>query len=206
MTDESIASSYGATDSTQLINEDEQETRERSLDSFYDDQSKGTGDQRILQGTDDEKRESVENNEEENERKPCDESSLSTSNSEEQYIRSEEKSQRPTCLSFSNDHAPGESHHGAITPSRRQVSFIREANQNESCDAHLSSDSLSRVRAITSGSVYYRTHSDAEECNESEQSCCRSNSQIQRRRRHTKRGAVVSDSFVNECICCCVII
>lgn len=200
MADESIASFYGGNDSTKLINEDEQETI-------------GTKDQRTLLSGDEENRESVENNEKGKEGKPSDESSLSISNSEKQYIHSEEKSQRPTSLSFSNDHATGQSRHGAVTPSRRQVSFIREANQNESCDAsvafdnsQLSSDSLSRVRAITSGSVYYRTHSEAEECDENELSCYRSNSQIRRRRRYTKRGAVVSDSFVNECICCCVII
>lgn len=213
MADESIASFYGGNDSTKLINEDEQETRARREDSFYNDQPIGTKDQRTLLSADEENRESVENNEKEKEGKPSDESSLSISNSEKQYIHSEEKSQRPTSLSFSNDHATGQSRHGAVTPSRRQVSFIREANQNESCDAsvafdnsQLSSDSLSRVRAITSGSVYYRTHSEAEECDENELSCYRSNSQMRRRRRYTKRGAVVSDSFVNECICCCVIV
>lgn len=217
---EDNTSTYGAVASTQPINEDEQETRVRSVDSFYEDQQRGTGDQRTLPGADDEKRELNGKQEEEKEENPSDESCLSTSNPHNQHnnndIRSAGKLQRPTRVSFSDEHSTSPSH-GAVTPSGRHVSFLAETNQNESSDPSVaydnmqsSSDSLSRVRTITNCSVHYRTHSEAEECNESELSCAlsyhRSNPQIRRRRRYTNRGTMVSDSFVNECICCCVII
>lgn len=228
MADENSTSSYGAVGCTQPINEDdEQQARVRSVDSFYEDQSGGhSEDQRTFVGADAEKTQLHEKRKEEQEEKSSEESSHSPGSAQNHQHNnngntSAEKLQRPSRVSFSNEQ-PTNQINGAMTPvGGRHVSFIEKANQNEPSDANVaydnrgcsdmqsSSDSLSRVRAITNCSVHYHTHSEGEECNESELSVAlsyRRSSQTRRRRRNTKRATLVSDSFVNECICCCTII
>ena len=221
MAEENDRNTSGAAGSTQLINEDEQEEKVGSVDFSYEDHPRGNEDKRFLLGTDPEKRqihkrrdeEQVEKSKEEGENHPH------IING----ITSTEKLQRPTRVSFSKEQQANQND-GAVTPiAGRHVSFIEKANQNEPSDSgatydnrgcsdmQSSSDSLSRVRAITNCSVHYHTHSEAEECNESEISLAlsyrRSFSQTRRRRRrYTRQGTIVSDSFVNECICCCSIL
>lgn len=212
---------YGAVGSTQFINEDEQQEKVRSVDSFYEDQPGGNEDKRFLLGTDAEKRQLNNGRDEEQEEKSNEdvENHLHNTNG----IASTEKLQIPTSVSF-NKEQPANQNDWAVTPILgRHVSFIEKASQGEPSDAGVtydnrgssdmqsSSDSLSRVRAVTNCSVHYQTHSEAEECNESEISLAlsyrRSFSQTRRRRRrYTRQGTMVTDSFVNECICCCAIL
>ena len=229
MTEENDKSSYGAVGSTQFVKEDEQQEKVRSFDSFYGDQPGGNEDKRLLLGTDIEKRQLHNKSDEDQVEKSNEdgENHLHIING----ITSTEKLQRPTRVSFSKEQQANQND-GAVTPVTpivgRHVSFIEKANQDEpsesgatydnrGCtDMQSSSDSLSRVRAITNCSVHYHTHSEAEECNESEISLAlsyrRSLSQTlgsqtrRRRRRYTRQGTMVSDSFVNECICCCTIL
>lgn len=113
-----------------------------------------------------------------------------------------------------------------VSPQLRRVSFLAKPNHNEAADPDVaydnrgyssdmmsSTDSIKRVRAITNCSVRYHTHSEGEECNESDISQLTLNFQQNsqstpraRRRMYTRHGTLVSDSFVNECICCCTII
>lgn len=222
MAEENDISTYGAVASTQPLNED-QEERLRSIDSFYEDQPGENVDKRTLLGTDTENNHLHEKREEKQEEKP-NEGTDNAQNHQHNNIEitSTEKLRRPTRVSFSKDE-PTNQNTGTVTPltpNGRHVSFIKDANQSELNDAGVaydnrvcsdmqsSSDSLSRVRAITNCSVHYHTHSEGEECNESELSMAISvrRSSIRRRRRYTRHGTIVSDSFVNECICCCVII
>ena len=214
---------YGADGSTQLINEDEQEEKVRSYDSFSEDHPRGNEDSTFLLSRDPEKSQSHNRREEQRVEKSNEdgENHLHIINGK----TSTEKLQRPTRVSFSKEQ-PANHSNGAVTPVTpivgRHVSFIEKANQNEPSDSgatydnrgcsdmQSSSDSLSRVRAITNCSVHYHTHSEAEECNESDISVVlsyrRSFSQTRRRRRYTRQGTLVTDSFVNECICCCTIL
>lgn len=224
MAEENDRNTYGAVGSTQLINEDEQQEQVRSVDSFYEDHPGENEDKRFLLGIDPEKRQLDNRRDEEQVEKSNEdgENHLHIING----LTTTEKLQRPTRVSFSKEQ-PANQNDGAVTPVTpivgRHVSFIEKANQNEPSDAgapydnrgctdmQSSSDSLSRVRAITNCGVHYHTHSEAEECNESEISLAlsyrRSFSQTRRRRRqYTRQGTMVSDSFVNECICCCTIL
>lgn len=224
MTEENDKSTYGAVENAQALNEDGQEERVRSIDSFYEDQPGENDDKRTLLDTDTEKGHLQEKQDEKQEEKPNEANGNAQNHQRNNNgITSTERLQRPTRVSFSKEQ-PTNQDNGAVTPvspSGRHVSFINEANQNEpndvgvaydnrACsDMQSSSDSLSRVRAITNCSVHYRTHSEGEECNESEISIItshRRSSQTRRRRRYTGHGTMVSDSFVNECICCCAII
>lgn len=224
MAEEKSASTYGAVGSSQPISEDEPQERVRSVDSFYRDQITATKDHRIIS---DRCAENTQLHAGELEEKPSKELCLSSDTAQIHQdtddMTTPEKLPRPTRVSFSNG-KPTTPTNEAVSPiSARHVSFIKEANQNESTDASTaydnrgfsdiqsSSDSITRVRAITNGSVHYRTHSEGEECNESEISLAlnfHQNSQTtpRRRRRYTRHGTMVSDSFVNECICCCTII
>lgn len=229
MAEESDRNTYGAVGSTQLINEDEQQEKVRNVDSFYGDDPTGFEDKRFLLGTDIEKRQLHNRRDEEQEEKSNEnsENNLQITND----TTSTKTLQRPTRVSFSKEQQANQND-GAVTPVTpdvgRHVSFLNKASQNEpsnagtaydnrgNSDMQSSSDSLSRVRAITHCSVHYHTHSEAEECNESEISLVLSNrrsfsqtraSQTQpRRRRYTRKGTIVTDSFVNECICCCAIL
>ena len=215
---------YGAVGATQLIDEGEQEEKVRSVDSFYEDHPGETADKRFLLGTDPIRRQLHNRRDEQQLEKSSEdgENHLHIING----ITSTGKLQRPTRVSLSKEQ-PANQNDGAVTPVAssvgRHVSFIEKANQNEPSDSgatydnrgcsdlQSSSDSLSRVRAITNCSVHYHTHSEAEECNESEISLAlsyrRSFSQTRRRRRrYTRQGTLVTDSFVNECICCCTIL
>lgn len=224
MAEENDRNTSGAAGSTQLINEDEQQEQVRSVDFCYEaDHPSGNDDKRFLLGTDPEKRQSHKRREEEQGEKSKEDSE---NHLHINGITSKEKSQRPTRVSFSKEQQANQND-GAVTPvtpvAGRHVSFIEKANQNEPSDSgatydnrgcsdmQSSSDSLSRVRAITNCSVHYHTHSEAEECNESEISLALSYRQSfsqtrRRRRRYTRQGTIVSDSFVNECICCCTIL
>ena len=223
MAEDNDRNNYGAVSSTQLINEDEQEEKVRSVDSFYEDHSGGNEDKGFLRGRDPEKRQLHNRRDGEQEERSNEDG---VNHIHINGLTSTEKLQRPTRVSFSKEQ-PANQNHGAVTPvtpiAGRHVSFIEKANQNEPSDSgatydnrgcsdmQSSSDSLSRVRAITNCSVHYHTHSEAEECNESDISLAlsyrRSFSQTRRRRRrYTRRGTLVTDSFVNECICCCSIL
>jgi len=229
MAEESDRNTYGAVGSTQLINEDEQQEKVRNVDSFYEDDPAGFEDKRFLLGTDIEKRQLHNGRDEEQEETSNEnsENNLQITNA----ATSTKKLQRPTRVSFSKEQQANQND-GAVTPVTptvgHHVSFVNKASQNEpsdtgaaydnrgNSDMQCSSDSLSRVRAITHCSAHYHTHSEAEECNESEISLVLSNrrsfsqtraSQTQpRRRRYTRKGTIVTDSFVNECICCCAIL
>jgi len=223
MAEESDRNTYGAVGSTQLINEDEQQEKVRNVDSFYGDDPTGFEDKRFLLGTDIEKRQLHNGRDEEQEEKSNEnsENNLQITND----TTSTKKLQRPTRVSFSKEQQANQND-GVVTPVTPNV--VRRVSFNEPSDAgaaydnrgnsdmQSSSDSLSRVRAITHSSAHYHTHSEAEECNESEISLVLSNrrsfsqtraSQTQpRRRRYTRKGTIVTDSFVNECICCCAIL
>ena len=225
MAEENDRNTSGYAGSTQLINEDEQQEQVQSVDSCYEDHPGGKGDKRCLLGTDPEKRQLHKRRDEKKKKKSKEdgENHLPVING----ITLTEKLQRPTHVSFSKEQQANQND-GAVTPvtptAGRHVSFIEKANQNEPSDSgatydnrgcsdmQSSSDSLSRVRAISNCSVHYHTHSEAEECNESEISSLalsyrRSFSQTRRRRRrYTRQGTIVTDSFVNECICCCTIL
>ena len=224
MTEGNDISTYGAVADTRPLGEDEQQERVRSADSFYEDQPGGNDDKRTLLGTGAEKRHLYEKQDEKQEEKPNEATGDAQNHQQNNNgIISTERLQRPTRVSLSKEQ-PINQNNGAVTPvtpSGRHVSFIKEASQNEPSDVGVaydnrgcsdtqsSSDSLSRVRIITNCSVRYHTHSEGEECNESEISIAasyRRSSQTRRRRRYTRHGTMVSDSFVNECICCCVII
>jgi len=223
MAEENDRNTYGAVGSTQLINEDEQQEKVRNVDSFYGDDPTGFEDKRFLLGTDIEKRQLHNGRDKEQEEKSNEnsENNLQITND----TTSTKKLQRPTRVSFSKEQQANQND-GAVTPVTPNV--VRRVSFNEPSDAgaaydnrgnsdmQCSSDSLSRVRAITHCSAHYHTHSEAEECNESEISLVLSNrrsfsqtraSQTQpRRRRYTRKGTIVTDSFVNECICCCAIL
>ena len=223
MAEENDRNTYGAVGSTQLINEDEQQEKVRNVDSFYGDDPTGFEDKRFLLGTDIEKRQLHNGRDKEQEEKSNEnsENNLQITND----TTSTKKLQRPTRVSFSKEQQANQND-GAVTPVTPNV--VRRVSFNEPSDAgaaydnrgnsdmQSSSDSLSRVRAITHSSAHYHTHSEAEECNESEISLVLSNrrsfsqtraSQTQpRRRRYTRKGTIVTDSFVNECICCCAIL
>ena len=109
------------------------------------------------------------------------------------------------------------SRHGA----RRRVPFTDNEDQQLEPGPDITADHLPWRTATCSGVVYHSC-SEAEECRESEISLNLSseNPRLRRRRRNSslrallsswkpgeeKRGAVVTDSFVNECICCCIIL
>ena len=220
MAEENNATSiYGAVGSTQPADDDNLEARVRSISSFYKDET--------IAADEDETKEKAQLREEEQEGKVIKESPLSSDDQNHLHndAKETEKLSRPTRVSFSNEQ-PTVSTQGAVSPiSARHVSFIKEINENEAHDLSVaydnrgfsdmqsSSDSLTRVRAITNCSVHYQTHSEGEECNESEISIAwnfQQNSQTTPRRRgrrySARHGTMVSDSFVNECICCCVIL
>lgn len=222
MTEENNTRTYGAVGSTQPADDDNLEGRVRSVSSFYEDETVAAKDERTTSSVVAEK---AQLRDEEQEGKPIKESPLSSDdqNRLNNDTRATEKLPRPTRVSFTNEQ-PTNPAHGAVSPiSARHVSFIQEINENEAHDPSVacdnrgfsdmqsSSDSLTRVRAITNCSVHYQTHSEGEECNESEISLAwnfQQNSQTtprRRRRYSTRHGTMVSDSFVNECICCCVI-
>lgn len=223
MAEESDRNTYGAVGSTQLINEDEHQEKVRNVDSFYGDDPSGFEDKKFLLGTDIEKTQLHNGRDEEQEEKSNEnsENNLQITNA----ATSTKKLQRPTRVSFSKEQQANQND-GAVTPVTpnvgRRVSFNEPSDAGAAydnrgnSDMQSSSDSLSRVRAITHCSAHYHTHSEAEECNESEISLVLSNrrsfsqtraSQTQpRRRRYTRQGTIVTDSFVNECICCCAIL
>jgi len=223
MAEESDRNTYGAVGSTQLINEDEQQEKVRNVDSFYGDDPTGFEDKRFLLGTDIEKRQLHNGRDEEQEEKSNENSENNLQITNDTTLT--KKLQRPTRVSFSKEQQANQND-GVVTPVTPNV--VRRVSFNEPSDAgaaydnrgnsdmQSSSDSLSRVRAITHSSAHYHTHSEAEECNESEISLVLSNrrsfsqtraSQTQpRRRRYTRKGTIVTDSFVNECICCCAIL
>ncbi|KAL9989146.1 hypothetical protein ACROYT_G003662 [Oculina patagonica] len=224
MAEENDKNTYGAVENTRPLNEDETQERVRSVDSFYEDQPGENDNKRTLLDTDAEKGHLHEKQVEKQEEKPNEANDNAQNHQHNNNgITPTERLQRPTRVSFSKEQ-PNNANNGAVTPVTsigRHVSFINEANQNEpndvgvaydnrACsDMQSSSDSLSRVRAITNCSVHYHTHSEGEECNESDISFVishRRSSQTRRRRRYTRAGTLVSDSFVNECICCCTII
>jgi len=228
MAEDNNTNTYGAVNSTQPVNEDKPEERVRSVDSFYEDQTIETKDHRIISDTTAVK---MQLHEEEQKERLKTESCLLPDIVKNQLNANDtaaEKLPRPTRVSFSKEQ-PTTPTHGAISPSSaRHVSFTDEASQNETGDSGVaydncgfsdiqsSVDSITRVRAITNCSVHYQTHSEAEECNESEISLAlnfHQNSQTTTtprrrglRRRYTRHGTIVTDSFVNECICCCTII
>jgi len=223
MAEESDRNTYGAVGSTQLINEDEQQEKVRNVDSFYGDDPTGFEDKRFLLGTDIEKRQLHNGRDEEQEEKSNENSENNLQITNDTTLT--KKLQRPTRVSFSKEQQANQND-GVVTPVTPNV--VRRVSFNEPSDAgaaydnrgnsdmQSSSDSLSRVRAIAHCSAHYHTHSEAEECNESEISLVLSNrrsfsqtraSQTQpRRRRYTRKGTIVTDSFVNECICCCAIL
>lgn len=226
MTEEKSESTYGAVDATQSVKEGEPQERVPSVSSFYDDETCEIKDYRTKSDMAVEKTQLQEGEQEEKNRN---ESCLSSENAENQHntndVTTTEKLPRPTRVSFSNGQ-PASLINDAKSPiSARHVSFLDEANQNGTADVGVSydnrgyspdilssTDSASRVRAFMNCSVHYHTHSEAEECNESEISLVLNLQQSSqttprhRRRRYTRSGAIVSDSFVNECICCCTII
>lgn len=85
-------------------------------------------------------------------------------------------------------------------------------------------DNVSHNRTRTDTSCSYVTHSEAESCNESDFSLYMSTETITlrsrrrsigtsfsgliapRRRRYRKIGTRVTDSFADECVCCCIIL
>ena len=134
-----------------------------------------------------------------------------------------------------NEENPAEARHVSFyrseTPPGRRVSFCGSTNcdrEDTTPPARPSELSPSRTRNTTSSSVGYCTHSEAEECDEdTEISLVVSSldpgpphrirrfgsfgsfswsSQGRRRRAKTRHATVVSDTFVNECICCCAIL
>ena len=134
-----------------------------------------------------------------------------------------------------NEESPAEARHVSFyrseTPPGRRVSFCGSTNcdrEDTTPPARPSELSPSRTRNTTSSSVGYCTHSEAEECDEdTEISLVVSSldpgpphrtrrfgsfgsfswsSQGRRRRAKTRHATVVSDTFVNECICCCAIL
>ena len=144
----------------------------------------------------------------------------------EDDVTGTEQLSRPIRLSLSNEQPTKPSNDSSSHMNSRHVSFIPEEEAKENgmndtsvaydnrgfTDMQTSSDSATRLLVHTNGSVHYQTHSEGEECNESEISIAwtvQHNSQngpLRRRRQNTHHGTLVSDSFVNECICCCVIL
>ena len=225
MTEGESESSYGAVGSTTPVREGEEHERVRSISSFYDDQTK---DCRTVSDVGAEKARLHEGEQEE---KPGDELFLSFDNSPNEFVNgiTTEKMARPTYMSLNNNEQSKSDASSSISPGSsqpRRVSFLAKPNHNEATDPDVaydnrgyssdmmsSTDSIRRVRAITNCSVRYHTHSEGEECNESDISQLTLNFQQNsqstpraRRRRYTRHGTLVSDSFVNECICCCTII
>lgn len=100
----------------------------------------------------------------------------------------------------------------------RRVSFCDEQLDSS---PELATDHMSQ-RTATFSSAVYHAYTDGEECRESEVSLNLSSEGSHMRRRNRasglssllsscncgeeKRGIVVTDSFVNECICCCSIL
>ena len=104
--------------------------------------------------------------------------------------------------------------------SRRHVSFCYGADKQSESSSELSS-SQPCMRSVTGASVAYHNYSEGEECRESEVSVNLSSDSPRCSRRRTnslsallssctrrqeKRATAVTDSFVNECICCCTIL
>ena len=108
------------------------------------------------------------------------------------------------------------------TPPTRHVSFC-ETREQWNSDAEPGAESPG-ARVRSSSGVSYQTHSEAEECGEDDAvsvTLCMPESgprrrgrslgsfswhyQTRRRRTRNRHATAVSDSFVNECICCCVI-
>lgn len=102
---------------------------------------------------------------------------------------------------------------------------IDDNQNNVENDRRHFEDSLSRNRSVTNTSTVH-THSEGEECNESDFSVAMSLSTDtitfrrrsrtgslfsnlltpRRRRRISRPGAIVTDSYADECICCCSIL
>lgn len=225
MTEGESEKTYGAVGTTRPVREGEEHERVRSVSSFYDDQTK---DHRTLS---DGAAEKARLHEGEQEETPGEELFLSFDNSPNECVNgiTTEKMARPTYMSLSNNEqskCDTSSSISPVSPQPRRVSFLAEPNHNQAIDPDVaydnrgyssdmvsSTDSIKRVRAITHCSVRYNTHSEGEECNESDISQVTLNFQQNsqstpraRRRRYTRHGTPVSDSFVNECICCCAII
>ena len=181
---------YGAVGSSQSIDSDDNQ-RVRSVDSFYGDQLAQTEGQGAKVGF---------------------QSMVKESENQSDAL------QRPTRVSFGSDQ-PSNLCQGTVSPiSTRHVAFVAEETQPNDAwtmiDNHRGSDSfsdsISRVRVLTNTSVAYHTHSEGEECHESDLTALSFHRNLQsspwRRSRFSKRGVMVSDSFVNECVCCCSIL
>ncbi|XP_031561883.1 uncharacterized protein LOC116297739 [Actinia tenebrosa] len=129
-----------------------------------------------------------------------------------------------------NEHGFNSELESGNSPPRRiervtEPSIHNDNQNNVDGDERDLADAVSRVRSVTSTSVC--THSDAEECNESDFSIAMSLSTDtitfrrgsrtgsfssylltprRRRRRISRPGALVTDSYADECICCCSIL
>ena len=145
---------------------------------------------------------------------------------EEDVIRgTSEQLLRSTRLSLSNEQSATTSNDSMNSrrvfcrPEDETKGSVRIKETSVGCDnrgftdMQSSSNSLTHLLAHSNGSVQYKTHSEGEECNEGEVSVVwnmQQNSEsvtLTRRTRYsTHHGTVVSDSFVNECICCCTIL
>ena len=147
------------------------------------------------------------------------------SKSDGEHATTSEQFLRSTRLSLSNEQPATTSNDSMssrrvfFSPEDETKGRIRSNDTSVVCgnrgfiDMQSSSNSLTRLQAHSNGSVHYRTHSEGEECNESEISVVwnmQQNSEsaplTRRTRNRTHHGCVVSDSFVNECICCCTIL
>ncbi|KAL9989151.1 hypothetical protein ACROYT_G003667 [Oculina patagonica] len=163
MAEENDKNTYGAVENTRPLNEDEQQERVRSVDSFYEDQPGENDDKRTLLDTDAEKGHLHEKQVEKQEEKPNKANGNAQNHQHNNNgITPTERLQRPTRVSFSKEQ-PKNANNGAVTPVTpigRHVSFINEANQNEPNDVGVaydnracsemqsSSDSLSRVQSL----------------------------------------------------------
>lgn len=226
MAEEHNTSIYGTISLTKPSSAGDLDSRVRTgFSSFYEDETVGAKNQITIPEVGVQQTRLQEEGQEEKLRTKISLSSNGVKSEHNNDATTNEEIPRPTCLSYSNAQ-PTVSTQGAASPvSARHVSFVREeTKENEVNDAtaaldnrgfsdmQSSSDSLTRVRAITNFNVHYQTHSEGEECNESDISVAgnwQQNFQAaprrRRRRYSTRHGAIVSDSFVNECICCCVI-
>lgn len=144
---------------------------------------------------------------------------------DEEDARTSEQLLRSTRLSLGNEQSATTSNDSMSSrrvfckPEDETKGSVRIKDTSVGCDnrgftdMQSSSNSLTHLLAHSNGSVQYKTHSEGEECNEGEISVVwnmQQNSEsvtlTRRTRYRTHHGTVVSDSFVNECICCCTIL